>query len=158
MAKVFRFRFETMLKIRRQREDERKRVVADRLHQIAQVRKQMHSVDRQIAEEIDAIRNCQIEGTIDLQQTVRHRNWLTQLRRAALDAQSRLQFHETRLAQDRAALAEATKQRRILEKLKERQWSRHETGVRKAETREADDAATVRYVFARLHPEQTVRA
>ena len=41
MAKRFTFRFDTMLKIRQQREDEQKRVVADRLRQIRQVEDQL---------------------------------------------------------------------------------------------------------------------
>ena len=48
MAKRFKFRFDTMLKIRRQREDEQKRVVAERLRQIAQTSDHRLTLQRQI--------------------------------------------------------------------------------------------------------------
>src|SRR5580765_133135 len=127
MAKPFQFRFETMLKLRRQREDEHKRIVADRRRQIAQVREQMAALERQIEEETDAVRRSTMSGTIDLQQTVRHRHWLGHLHRNSLEAAARLRFLEARLAQERAQLAEAAKQRRVLEKLKERQLDRFQS-------------------------------
>lgn len=149
MAKRFTFRLETMLKIRRQREDRHKRIVAERLRQIVAVREQLISLDRQIMAETHAIRKGQKPGTIDLQQAIRHRNWLTHLHKAILDGQARLRFLEARLAQERAALAEAAKQRRILEKLKERQYLRYRQEEERTETKVADDQTTIRYIFDR---------
>jgi len=147
MAKRFTFRFATLLKIRQQREDHHKRIVAQRLRQIAGVREQLASLDRQIRAEIEAIRRGQEPGTIDLQQAIRHRSWLTHLHKSTLEAQAHLQFLEARLAQERATLAEAAKQRRILEKLKERQWERYRQEQARIETNQSDDLTTTRYVF-----------
>ena len=147
MARRFRFRFETMLKIRRQREDEQKRVVAEKVRQMTQTREQIEALARQIQEETDAIRVSQATGAIDIQQVMRHRHWIGHLHKGVLDAQGRLRFLEARLAQERAVLTEAVKQRRILEKLKERQWQRHRDQEQRTETRESDELATVRYVF-----------
>jgi flagellar FliJ protein len=147
MAKRFVFRFETMLKIRRQREDEHKRIVASRIREINRVRDQMASLDRQIRDELAAIRAGQSPGTIDMQQVIRHRHWLGRLHKGVLDSQARLRFLEAHLAQERAALAEAAKDRRVLEKLKERQCERHRKEQDRLETRSADDLTTVRYVF-----------
>jgi len=147
MAKRFRFRLDTMLKIRRQREDQHKRIVAERIRQITQVREQIAAIERQIQEEIEAIRTGQGARTIDIQQLMRHRHWLGHLNKGGLEAESRLRFLEARLAQERAVLAEAVKQRRILEKLKERQWERYRKEEDRSEIRESDEQATVRYVF-----------
>jgi len=154
MAKRFKFRLDTVLKIRKQREDQRKRVVADRLRQISQVREQMAAIDRQIGDEMRAIRRAQSPGTIDIQQAMRHRHWLGHLHKTALEAGARLRFLEARLAQERAVLAEAVKQRRILAKLKEQQWERYRQEADKRELAASDEMATVRYVFSR--PEQAV--
>lgn len=149
MARRFTFRFATMLKIRQQREDEQKRVVAERLRQIRQTRDHRAVLERQIQDEVNAIRDSQNHGAIDIQQVMRHRHWLSQLHKGVLEADARLRFLEARLAQERVVLAEAVKQRKILEKLKERQWRRHlhEESVR--EVKEGDELATVRYVFGR---------
>ncbi len=147
MAKRFQFRFETILKLRRQREDEHKRIVADRLRQIAQVQDQLASLERQIEQETQAIRRSTSGGTIDLQQTVRHRHWLGHLHKSSLEAQARLRFLEARLAQERTQLAEAVKQRRVIEKLKERQSSAHIKAQERRETLELDELGTVRFAY-----------
>jgi flagellar FliJ protein len=157
MAKQFKFRFATMLKIRQQREDEHKRVVAERLRQIARTRDHRHALQQQIQDEVGAIRDSQANGSIDIQQVMRHRHWLGHLHKGVLEADARLRFLEARLAQERTVLAEAVKQRKILEKLKEHQWQRHlkEEDVR--EMKEGDELATVRYVFDRESEAETLR-
>lgn len=147
MARQFQFRFETMLKLRRQREDEQKRVVADRLRQISQVRAQLDSLQRQIEQETQAVRHAASGGTIDLQQMVRHRHWIGHLHKGTLEAQARLRFLEARLAQERTQLAEAAKQRRVLEKLREHQYERYTDELNRRETRELDELATIRFAF-----------
>lgn len=157
MARRFRFRFATMLKIRRQREDEQKRIVAERLRQIGQTRDHRDVLLRQIREEADAIRQSQACGSIDIQQVMRHRHWLGHLHRGVLEAESRLRFLEARLAQERAVLAEAVKQRKILEKLRDRQWQRHARAEGVREMKEGDELATVRYVFERQTQPELLR-
>jgi len=150
MAKRFTFRFETLLRVRRQREDEWKRVVAARLREIRSVREQMAALQKQIQDELQAIRTSQSPGTLDMQQVVRHRYWLGRLHKGVLDAQGRLHYLEAQLAQERACLAEAAKQRRILGKLKERLRERHLAEQNRIDTQQADDMASIRFVFESL--------
>jgi len=150
MARRFVFRFETMLRLRRQREDERKRVVAERLRQIARVEDRLASLHRQLRQEAEAIRAAQQPGRMDMQMAVRHRGWIGHLHRAVLEAQGQLRGLEARLAQERAALAEAARLRRVLEKLKERRREQFMQEQERIETRAADDLNTVRYVFEEL--------
>jgi flagellar protein FliJ len=147
LARRFRYRFETLLKIRAQREEHHQRVVAERLRQITGVRAQLAALGRQIEEEVDTIRSAQAPGRLDLQGAMRHRHWLSHLNRAELETQGRLGFLEARLAQERAVLAEAMKQRRILEKLKERQAERHRLAEELRGRKEADEMAIARYAF-----------
>jgi flagellar FliJ protein len=149
MAKRFTFRLETLLKIRRQREERHQRIVADRLRQIQEVEDQLTAIAHQIQSEEQAIMANQRQGVIDMQQVVRHRHWLGHLHKCALDAKARRGYLEAQLAQERAALAEAAKQRKILDKLKERQWERYRQEQDYQETGEADEMATIRYVFDR---------
>ena len=147
MAKRFIFRFETMLKVRQQRENEHKRVVADRIRQITQVREQIAAIEQQIEEQTNALRRGTSGGTIDLQQTVRHRHWLGHLHKGTLELQATLRFLEARLAHERAQLAESAKQRRVLEKLKEHQSGRYLAQEQRRETRELDELSTMRFVY-----------
>lgn len=147
MAKQFVFRFETMLKIRRQREDQQKRVVGQRVRQVREAQAHLDSLQRQIQAETDAIRAVQQPGTIDMQQAIRHRHWLGHLHKGALEGEARIRFLEAKLAQERAVLAEAAKQRKILEKLREHQADRHRRELDYREMRELDEMATVRFVY-----------
>ncbi len=156
MAKRFIFRYETLLKIRRQREDQHKRIVAERVRQIVAARERLALLQGQIAEEEAAIRAGQEPGTVDMQQIVRHRHWLGHLQRNVLETQASIRTLEGRLAQERAVLAEAVKQRKILETLKERRLERHLQEEHRRETNAADDLTTVRYVYGK--GEETVVA
>ncbi len=149
MAKRFVFRYDTLLKIRQQREDQHKRVVAERVRQIMAARDRLNSLGRQIAQEESAIRDGQGPGVLDLQQIVRHRHWLGYLHRCVLETEGSIRVLEGRLAQERAALAEAVKQRKILDKLKERRLVRHLQEEQRREINVADDLTTVRYVYDR---------
>jgi flagellar protein FliJ len=121
LARRFQFRYEAMLKLRRQREDQHKRIVSERLAQIAQVKEELSRLEGLTGEGMNTIRAVQQAGRIDLQQVMAQKGWVAHLHKAALEAQARMGTLEARLAQERSALAEAAKQRRILEKLKERQ-------------------------------------
>lgn len=152
MARRFVFRYETLLKIRRQHEDRHKRIVAERLGQIAAARDRLSALQGQIADEEAAIRAGQDAGTIDMQQLIRHRHWLGHLHKSALETQASIRALEARLAQERAALAEAVKQRKILDKLKERRLERHLQEQDRQETRADDDLTAVRFVHDTRRP------
>jgi flagellar FliJ protein len=147
VAKRFIFRYETLLKLRRQREDHHKRIVAERVRQLVAARERLSALQGQIAEEEAAIRAGQEPGTVDMQQIIRHRHWLGRLQRQVLEAQGAIRALEDRLAQERAALAEAVKQRKILDNLRERRLERHLQEENRRETNAADDLTTVRYVY-----------
>ena len=136
-----------MLKLRRQREDQQKRVVADRLAQIVTVEQELAQLADLTQQGIEAVRSMQQDSRLDIEQTMVQRRWVTHLQQSAINARARMRELEIRLAQERTVLAEASKQRRIIEKLKERQMERHHQEELRAETRMADDLTTTRYVF-----------
>lgn len=149
MAKAFVFRLETLLKLRQQREDRQKRVVAERLREIARVRREIESVEAQIQAQTDAVRADVSAGRIDVTKVARNRHWLSYLHRKRLEAQGHMGVLEARLAQERAVLAHAAKERKVLETLKDRQRDRYRRELDRQEVLEADDLSTVRFVFAR---------
>lgn len=149
MAKRFVFRLETLLKIRRQREDRQKRVVAERLRQISRIQGEIASFERQIGRQIDAMRVDASGSSLDVQNLVRNRHWLSHLQRGRLEADGHLRLLEARLAQERAVLANAAKEKKILEKLKEHQQTRYAKELDYREQAASDELSTVRFVFNR---------
>lgn len=149
MARRFVFKLETLLKLRRQREEQQKRVVAERLRQIAQIRREIAMLDRQIAEQIAAMRGDAGQMRLDVMALARGRLWLSHLQRGRLDADGHLRALEARLAQERAVLSHASKEKKIVEKLKERQYLRYRSDLERQETLAGDELATVRYLRER---------
>lgn len=145
MAKRFKFRLETVQKVRRQREDAAKRVVAERLREIAAVHADIGSMQEQIRREIDGFRQTHATGRIDVTQIARHRHWLVQLDQSALTCRSRLAELQDHLSHERGALTEARREVRILEKLEERQRERYMKELARAENRENDEIGNALY-------------
>ncbi len=146
MAKQFEFRLETVLKLRKQDEDAAKRVVAERLREIRGVEAEITGLRGQIAQQLDAFRETNAAGQLDMTQISRHRFWLTHLDRGVLLGQHRLAELHGELAKERAALAEARKRVRILEKLKERQYERYRKELDRAEAIENDEIGKAIYL------------
>jgi flagellar FliJ protein len=145
MPKPFKFRLETVLKLRKQNEDKHKRIVADRIRQLNAVRERMAAQERQIAWETEAVRTSRARGTISVEALARGRHWLTHLQRSLLETQGHARAIKAHLAQERSDLARAAKEARALEKLRERQKHRHDQEERRAETRELDEMSILRF-------------
>jgi flagellar FliJ protein len=145
MARPFRFRLETVLKLRKQNEDEHKRIVADRVRQLNEVRRRLTQMENQIELEAELVRAGRIRGRIEAQDLARGRHWLSYLQRALLETQDHMRTVEARLDRERAELARAAKEAKALEKLKERQRQRHQAEEKRIERRELDEMAILRF-------------
>ena len=148
MAASFIFRFETLLRLRKQREDERKRLVAARLRQIADVRQRQDNLARAVEMQSDALRAALREERVDVDQLRWGRHWLTHLRRGVLEVAGELSANRAMLAQERSQLVEARKETQALARLKERQAQAYLSEAARRERIEADDLTTARFAFA----------
>ena len=147
MAKVFKFRLATVLKLRKQREDEEKRAVADRLREVQKARRRRGSLEEQINFEIESMRSTVGVGVIETGRIARHRHWLSHLNRQALETDGEIRTLQAKLAMGRGKLAEAAKQCKVLEKLRERQLDRHRRALAKQDQQDTDEIATMRYAY-----------
>ncbi len=144
------FRLEPLLKIRRLKEDEAKRVVADRLREIQRAQQGIAVLDQQLLEAGATMRSLVLAGRIVPQEAARQRGYIGSLQGRRLSVMAQLQALRQALVADRAALAEATKRRKILEKLKERQQQRRIRELNLVEQRSSDEMSVLRYVHERL--------
>jgi flagellar FliJ protein len=145
MAKRFRFRLDAVERVRRQRRDEQRRAVAEAIRAVQQVDEHMARLNEQIRRSMEEAVAGQRGGPLDLAMVRSHefhRGWLhRQLAgaRIARDERSR------ELARRRRALAEATKQLRVIEKLREKQWQGHIREIEREEQMLADEMTLARY-------------
>ena len=148
-----RFRLETLLKVRRAKEDERKRIVGERLRHIEALHAQKASIEAQIVEQTESMRSAlsTTGQTTDVDFLRWGRHWMTRLRMGILRVDAEIALHRARLAQERAQLAGARKETKILERLKERQFEAARAEEAARERRESDDMNTARFVHEALH-------
>ncbi len=144
MAKRFKFRLEVVRTLRKQKEDKCRRVVAERLRQVNGVRDRMGRLMESLHDEQSVIRSHAspgdgASGVLDMSELRRRHAYVNQLRRSVTDAHGELAKLEAAFEQERARLAEASKDLKVIHKLEERQRARYELGVRRAELAEADE-------------------
>jgi len=153
MAKRYRFRLETLLRLRQQREDEKKRIVASRLRKIRSLEQHKQVLETRIAEQTEVIRDLLVREQMNIDELKAGRHWMIRLRRGVLEAEGALASNRAILAQERADLANARKDTKVLERLKERQQQAFMAEVERQDRLEADDLNTTRFAHARMTEE-----
>lgn len=141
MAMKNRFRLNTVLKLRKQREDEHRRIVAVRLREIMRTQERIMTLSNQVEKEIDAMRGGRQGGMLDVTQIARHRHWLTHLQRGILETEAQLRAIQAKLSQERAELVSASCDRKALDTLKERHVAKIRIQAEKRRRQEEDETA-----------------
>ena len=145
-----RFRLETLLKVRKAREDEFKRIVAARLGHIEKLSAQKTAIEAQISSQGTSMRAALSGETADVDFLRWGRHWITRLRMQSARVDAETAAHRAVLAQERERLAAARKETKILERLKERQFEAAAAEEAARQARESDDMNTVRFVYESL--------
>ncbi len=141
----FVFRFETLLKIREERERQQQRVVAARLREMEAVQRRRNRLLENIAEETSHLREAIRSEITEIDQIKLGRHWLIKLRRGVLEADAELSGHRAMLAQERAQLAAARTQTQVLSKLREGRRAAFFADLDRREQLELDDLSASRF-------------
>ncbi len=145
MARGYTFRLETLLRLRRQREDEQKRVVAARLRKIREIEEQKHRLESRITDQADVMRAILGGSQVHVDELKSGRHWMIRLRRGVLEADSAIAAHKAMLAQERVDLAEARKSSKVLDQLRQRQREAYLAELARVEQSEVDDLNVTRH-------------
>jgi flagellar FliJ protein len=155
MAKRYRFRLEPLLRLRQQREDEQKRVVASRLRQIDALRRRQRVFEGEIDRQTDSMRRSLVDVRVDVDSLKLGRHWLVRLRRGVLEADAQIMTQRAILVQERVALAEARKDAKVLARLKERKRDAYLAEVNRREQAELDEMNVLRFAHAAMAKDET---
>ena len=112
MAKRFKFRLEVVRKLRKRKEDECRRMVAERFHLIGEVRGRIGGMNEQLRRERGAVGELVgakggIESPprpVDVTQLRRHHVYVNHLRRRIAEASRELADQQVELAREQALL------------------------------------------------------
>ncbi len=141
MARRFRFRLETLLRVREIREREAKRRVGAKQAEIARVDQLNRLTAEEISQRQDVLRSHQRQGVLAPDALVRENAWIAHLRRTIVERQAL----RTQLARDlktrQAEFRQARTQKRIIEKLRERRWEEYCKDRKRRDQAETDELA-----------------
>ncbi|MCG8406220.1 MAG: flagellar FliJ family protein [Phycisphaerales bacterium] len=153
MERRFTFRFGPLLRLRQQHEDEQKRVVASRLGEIRRLEERQRTLLGRIEEQTDLTRDALRRKEVDLDHLKMSRHWMIRLRRGVLETEAEIATHKALLAQERSKLSEASKETKVLSRLKERRWERFLAEQERRERVELDEMNVLRFAHAELERE-----
>ncbi|MCH7525869.1 MAG: flagellar FliJ family protein [Planctomycetes bacterium] len=146
MAKRFRFRLEPVLRLRRRAAEQQMRVVAVQMRHVAGTREAMKELRRQVLETLARSRNERGRAEVDVGTQLQEQRWRLHLRRRIARQEERIVAAGGALLEAQNKLAELSKQVKVIEKLRERQYRTFTESVDLLERLEMDEIATQRFV------------
>ncbi len=139
----FRFRLEPVLQMRQRAEDEAQQALARAERQLLDAEQRLSAADDRLRSAYASAGQAEREGA-DVTLLTWHRNWIVARTRDVearrLEVQERLETREFRLRQAQ----EARKQRRVLERFKDRARTTFDADVARREMQAIDELATIK--------------
>ena len=135
----FKFQLEGVLEHRKNLEEEKQRALAGVLAEMQRLKNDLAELDQSARSAVDDLRENRLTGPLDLSYLAAHRRFTGSVQRKALALVQKMALVQREIDQARAALAEAAKQRKIIEKLRERQLERWTSQQHRQEMDELDD-------------------
>ncbi len=146
----FEFRMEPLLKLRKMRQEQSERELAQRLSQLLTHRRQIEKIDGQILDSYQEFRNRHSAGEIRITGLIADRRYINQLHQLRHHEVTVLAKYQKLVDQARMQLAEAKKQTDIMAKLKDQMSQRFKKDLARRETIELDDLANAKSAWLAL--------
>jgi len=146
--KKFKYRLEPILKIKSHAEKQRQKEHAAALQQVYRQKEQLSAIDGE-RERTFAFQRTRLQGTIQTQQLLAASRYLVRLKRDTLTGSELLRGLERESERKRQMLVQAAKERKIYEKLRERQQTKFNQEVEQHDRKALDEMAVVTFVHRR---------
>jgi flagellar protein FliJ len=156
MAK-FTFKLQALLRHRKNLEHDRQRELAEVQKQFVALQNELKEMNDQVTQATLDVRNTKLVGTLDLNYLAAHRRFTTAMQRKAMTLVQRMALVQRDVEAAQTALAEAAKQRKIVEKLREKQFERWQVDAARKETTELDEVG-MQLVFQNAQIEEADQA
>ena len=149
----FRFQLEGVLEHRKNLEEGKQRALAAVLAQMQALKTELADLDQLARTAVSDLRENRLTGNLDLSFLAAHRRFSGSVQRKALALAQKMALVQREIDKARAELSEAAKQRKIIEKLRERQLERWKTAHNRQEAEELDDIG-MQLAFRQLNDSQ----
>lgn len=149
---AFRFRLATLLKLRETTRDERRSQLAEALRIETLIDDQLEQVEQTLARLLVDRAKSSSPGPVNVDWLLDAQRYELALRTKERDFRQQLQSVRLEVERRRQTLAEADREVRVLEKLRESQHERHIADERRDDQKVMDEIASLRHV-----PEESSR-
>ena len=123
----FVFQLDAVLRHRKMLEEQRMRELGAAQAEMAQMEAELRAMDETTRTVTSDLRDNRLTGKLDMAFLAAHRRYVLAMQRRAMELAQRMAQQQQVVDAARRALAEAAKQRKIMDKLKERQQERWKT-------------------------------
>ena len=141
MARKFRFRLETVRKLRERARDAQRQVVSERVRAVGAVERRLSGFAGDLEAAVDGSRDASGTGRLDMASLRSHRVYRAWLHRKMDDTRVELDGRRRELSTEQERLADATRRLRVIEKLREKQWTRYCSELAREEQTANDEVA-----------------
>jgi flagellar protein FliJ len=138
----FTFNLEHVLRARRHAEQEHQRLLADEQAVMTKLEAKLRELDGNVQANMDDLRNNRLTGSLDMRFLAAHRRFVLAVRQEAMGVVQAMARQQSKVDEAQQHLAEAAKQRKIIEKLRERAHDRWRSEQAHKEALQADEVAT----------------
>ncbi len=143
--KKFAFRLEPLLKMKAHLEKERQKEHGMAQNKALEQKRTLEQIHEERSGTLERQR-VEMSGKMSVAELLIYSRYLLKLKKDSLTGGEMLKVLERNVETKRRALVEATKQKKVYEKLKERQQEKHEHMVQAQEEKEADEIAIMSYL------------
>ncbi len=137
----FVFKFDGVLRQREHVETQRQRELAVVQQEMTRLQAELRQLNESVATSTSDLRDNHLTGRLDLNFLGAHRRFMLAMQRKAGALVQQIAAVQKRVDAAQAALAEAAKQRKIMEKLREKSLERWKADLARKEMMETDEIA-----------------
>ena len=141
MAGSFAFKLQVLLDLRQAERRRCQRVVARRVQILRGLQDEQQQLQQQANEALHEALRAAAGQRLDVPHMARQRDWSARLHQQVLASALRIGQEQRRLEAERTVLVQAATALRVVEKLRQRQLSRHVQHQERRQQREADEMA-----------------
>lgn len=129
----FKFKLAAVLRHREMIEEQKQRELGNVQAEMSKMQAELRALDATAQEVSDDVRNNRLTGKLDMTFLAAHRRYVLAIQRQAMALAERMAKQQLLVDAARKELAEAAKERKIIDKLKERQHERWKSEVAQKE-------------------------
>ncbi|HEX4796163.1 MAG TPA: flagellar export protein FliJ [Humisphaera sp.] len=135
----FKFQLAAVLRHRKHVEQERQRALAELESEMAAQQRVLDEMNRSVVSSADDLRKNRLTGPLNLAYLTAHRRYMLGMQRQMMALAQKMSLLQRKIDDARTSLVEAARERKVMEKLRDRQHGAWQEDQNRRELAEMDD-------------------